>query len=87
MTLDEPFVVPQKMATIRIPREKLGLVNDALVDIWVPRNDSKGTATLHIYEDENGFARNDKVIRIQGDRNIVEPIIRAVMAVILGRSE
>lgn len=81
--MDEPFVIPQKMATIRIPREKLGLVNDALVDIWVPRNEANGTAVLHIYEDENGFVKDDKVISIKGDRNIVEPIIRAVMAIIL----
>jgi hypothetical protein len=81
MTELEKSPVPQKLARINIPKEKVDAVVEALDGIWPPPDGTPGQATLSCWE-EFSLNRNEITLGIEGDRHIVEPIIHAVMGVL-----
>lgn len=76
----------QKEALIRIPTEKLVTAPKKLLDdlraVWPPDDKVVGICELFMYEDCKAFINNEKIVHIKGDHHIVEPIIKAIMAII-----
>lgn len=82
--MDEEIVIPQKTATIRIPKRKFRAMSiyyeSLLNDVWPPPHGTKGKAEVCVYDD---FESGDKVVFLEGDHHIVEPVIQVLMAIVL----
>lgn len=72
---------PQKIARIRVPREKF--LNETKDALWSDiLRISHGRYSVSLIEDDESCVRDDKVIIIEGDHSAVEPIIHKVMAIV-----
>lgn len=77
-----------KIARIRVPYEKL----EALSEVWellapiddLPwvRSSAQGPWSVHIYEDEKAFIRSERVLEIEGDSVVINPVITKIMEIL-----
>lgn len=77
-----------KVARIKVPRNRWLALCDAMKVVWPPeRKEPYGTVTIGIDEDWENFLIGSKIIFIEGDHHLVEPLIHAIMQVIKSEEE
>lgn len=84
--MDEEIVIPQKTATIRVPKRKfhaMSVYYEALLNgVWPPPLGTEGRAAICLYDD---FESGDKVVFLEGDHHIIEPVIQILMCIVLSK--
>lgn len=75
--------MPQKIARIKVPRNKWMDVCDAMRPMWPIKSPIPGVATLGVFDDYEDFLSGYKIITLEGDHHMIEPLIHTIMKVLL----
>lgn len=68
-----------KVARIRIPAEKVEAISEVWPDLFMNTN---GPWTAQVYEDDEAFMANEQIMRIEGDSEVINPIVTRIMLIV-----